>query len=110
MNAFTVHDKGQRVEYAGGMQREPSEGKTDFSLVFDGPMLERWAAHLTKGAKKYSRRNWMKAGDEAALERFRESAARHFFQWITGQTDEDHAAATFFNINGAEFLKGKLKK
>lgn len=82
-------------------------GKVDYTLVLDGPMLERWAEHLTKGAEKYAARNWMLAEGEAELERFRQSAFRHFLQWMRGDVDEDHAAAVVFNLNGAEYVKGR---
>jgi hypothetical protein len=87
------------------MVRDVADDKVDYSLVADGPMLKRLAAHLTKGARKYSPRNWMKASGQAELDRFRESAFRHFMQWYYGETDEDHAAAVYFNINGAEYVK-----
>jgi hypothetical protein len=103
---FTVKDSGKRQEFASGMVRDVTDGKTLWSLVYDGPMLARWAAHLTKGAVKYAKRNWMKAVGEEELERARDSAARHFAQWMAGDTDEDHAAAVFFNINLAEYVKG----
>lgn len=104
---FTVKDSGQRQQFAGGMVRDVTEGKTDYSLVLDGPMFDRWAAHLTKGAVKYTKRNWMlAAGDEEAA-RFKESAFRHFLQWYRGDTDEDHAAAVLFNINGHEYVKDR---
>jgi hypothetical protein len=103
--SFTVKDSGQRHEFASGMRRDVTTGKTDYTLIFDGPMLERWAAHLTKGAEKYSKRNWMQASGDEESERFRESAARHFMQWMRGDTDEDHAAAVFFNLNGYEYVK-----
>lgn len=106
-DSFIVRDSGQRQTFSGGMVRDTTEGKTDFSLVLDGPMFERWAEHLTKGARKYAKRNWMKAEGEEELDRFRESALRHFLQWFRGDVDEDHASAVFFNINGAEFLKSK---
>jgi hypothetical protein len=88
------------------MQRDTTTGKTRFDLAFDGPMFERWAELLTRGAVKYKARNWMKAAGTAELERFKESAVRHFIQWLRGDTDEDHGAAVFFNINGAEYVKG----
>lgn len=93
------------------MQRDTTEGKIDYSLVLDGPMFNRWAVHLTKGAQKYTKRNWMKAtpGD-GSYERFRESALRHFLQWYWNNTDEDHASATVFNINGAEYVKAQESK
>lgn len=110
MKDFVVKDSGQRKEYKSGMVRDLSEGKIDFSLIFEGPMYKRWAAHLTKGAEKYGKGNWTKADGNEELQRFRESAARHFYQWFMGETDEDHAAAVMFNINAAEFLTDKLNK
>jgi hypothetical protein len=71
-------------------------------------MLRRWAIHLTSGAKKYTADNWMQAQGEAELNRFRESAFRHFMQWYYGDRDEDHGAAVFFNINGAEYVRGRM--
>jgi hypothetical protein len=70
-------------------------------------MFDRWAEHLTKGAEKYNEGNWLKASGEEELKRFRASAVRHFVQWLRGDTDEDHAAAVFFNINGIEYVKGR---
>jgi hypothetical protein len=112
---FVVKDSGKRETLAGGMVRDTTEGKTDYTLVLDGPMFQRWAEHLTKGARKYQKRNWMKSANgtpeerRATMERFRESAVRHFVQWISGHTDEDHAAAVMFNINGYEFLRATLE-
>lgn len=103
---FIVKDSGVREQYDSGMVRDTAEGKPDFTLVVDGPMLERWAEHMTKGAVKYEARNWMKAAGGAEYERFRSSAIRHLLQWLRGDRDEDHAAAVFFNINGAEYVKG----
>jgi hypothetical protein len=105
---FLVKDSGKREEFDSGMVRDVAEDKTDYSLILDGPMAERWADHLTKGAVKYEKRNWMKAAGNAELQRFRESAVRHFFQWYFGYEDEDHAAAVFFNINGAEYVQKRL--
>ena len=105
---FVVKDSGKRKEFESGMVRDVTDDKTFVSLVYDGPMFWRWAVHLTKGAVKYAKRNWMKANGEEELERFKDSAARHFYQWYRGDTDEDHAAAVFFNINGAEYVKGKI--
>ena len=104
---FDVKDSGAREQFAGGMQRDTGD-KTRFDLVFDGPMLARFAEHLTKGARKYEARNWMKAAGDEEMERFRQSAARHFVQWMAGDRTEDHAAAVMFNLNGAEYVKEKL--
>ncbi len=106
---YTVKDSGLRQQFESGMQRDVTDGKTRYDLVFDGPMFERYAVHLTKGAQKYNPRNWMKAAGTAELERFRESAVRHFVQWLRGDTDEDHAAAVMFNLTGHEYVKEKLR-
>lgn len=103
-----IKDSGKRVRFNSGMERDVQEDKVLYSLVYDGPMLDRWATHLTGGAFKYSPRNWMRAEGPEELERFRDSAARHFRQWMRGDTDEDHAAAVFFNINGYEYTKERL--
>lgn len=108
MSNFEVKDSGKRMVFDSGMQRDTQEGKTDYTLILDGPMLDRWAAHVTKGAIKYEARNWMKAAGEAELARFKASGLRHFLQWFRCETDEDHASAVYFNINGAEYVKGKL--
>lgn len=106
--ASTIKDSGERLHFDSGMVRDTQEGKTLYHLLRDGPMFQRWAAHLTGGAVKYDERNWMKAEGQAELDRFIASACRHFEQWLRGDTDEDHAAAVFFNINGAEYVKAKL--
>jgi hypothetical protein len=107
-HGYTVKDSGKREQFASGMQRDVTIGKARFDLVFDGPMLARYAEHLKKGAEKYSARNWMKADGIEELERFRESAARHFAQWMAGDRDEDHASAVYFNINGYEYVRDKM--
>lgn len=108
MTEFTVKDSGQRLVFESGMQRDVTDDKIDYSLALDGPMFNRLAIHLTKGAKKYAKRNWMKASGQEELDRFKESALRHFLQWLREDIDEDHAAAVMFNINGAEFVKERL--
>jgi hypothetical protein len=102
---MAMRDSGERQMFDSGMVRDVSDGKVDYLLLRDGPMLERWAVHMTLGSYKYTKRNWMLASGDAEYERFRESAARHFEQWLRGDTDEDHGAAVFFNINGAEYVK-----
>lgn len=110
---FTIKDSGARQEFGGGMVRDTTEGKIDYLNVRFGPMFKRWAAHLTKGREKYPDPeigvpNWTLAEGREELERARQSAARHFEQWLAGDRDEDHAAAVFFNINLAEYVREKL--
>jgi hypothetical protein len=94
------------------MVRDVTTGKIDWHRVADGPMLKRWAAHLTKAEAKYADAapgvpNWTLADGDEELARFRASAFRHFMQWFAGETDEDHAAAVFFNVNGCEYVKAR---
>lgn len=110
-----VLDSGERLEFESGMRRDTTAGKVNYTLVRVGPMFRRWALRLTLGDEKYDTerrpgepRNWERAEGLAELERFEESAARHFEQWLNGETDEDHAAAVFFNINGAEYVRERL--
>lgn len=110
---FVIKDSGERAEFKSGMVRDTDTSKIDYLRVLDGPMLDRWAEHLTKGALKYPDvhpgiPNWTLASGEEELQRFRQSAIRHFIQYIRGDVDEDHAAAVIFNINGAEYVKGRM--
>lgn len=109
---FETKDSGQRQQFSSGMVRDVSEGKTRFDLLIpllaERPMLIRWAELLTRGAVKYEARNWELAKTLQEGERFRESAFRHFMQWYLGEDDEDHAAAVFFNVQGAEYVRERL--
>jgi hypothetical protein len=109
--SYETKDSGKRVEFATGMQRDITDGKPRFDLItplglaFDDQMLTRWARLMARGAAKYTDRNWEKSSTPEELERFRQSAFRHFMEWFCGLDDEDHAAAVLFNISGAEYVK-----
>ena len=122
LGGFTVEDSGERQEFDSGMVRDTEEGKVLTILTYDGPMLERWEEHLTSGAAKYDPRNWMQAQGIEEFERFLTSADRHFRNWLrnrlsewrwwqrTGKyspvaSSEDEAAATWFNMNGVEYVR-----
>lgn len=107
MENYKVKDSGKREEYPSGMRRDTQEGKPDYTLI-DQVGLERVAIHLVKGAEKYGRDNWRKANSEEELTRFKSSALRHIFQWLRGDTDEDHMAAVVFNLFSAEYVKERL--
>jgi len=107
--AFETKDSGQREVFESGMHRDTTAGKVRYDLAVDGPLFKRYAELMTRGAVKYDARNWMQANSAEELERFRQSAFRHFMQWFLGDTDEDHAAAVVFNINGAEYVKDRLR-
>ena len=105
---FEVKDSGAREEYPSGMRRDTQSGKPDYTLL-DYPMLRRWAEHMTAGALKYGRRNWELADSQGELDRFKASAFRHLMQWLSGDRDEDHAAAVYFNIAAAEMVREKMQ-
>ncbi|MBX6360082.1 MAG: hypothetical protein IRZ03_08385 [Acidobacterium ailaaui] len=111
---YVTKDSGERAHFDGGGQRDSEKGKPRFDLIlprsvpYEHQMLTRWAALMARGAEKYDARNWENFGDEAALERAKSSAFRHFIQWLAGEQDEDHAAAVLFNIMAAEYVRGKL--
>lgn len=95
------------------MVRDTTEGKTEYLSMRIGPMYKRWANHLTKGRAKYPDAalgvpNWTLAAGKEEMLRAKESASRHFEQWLNGDRDEDHAAAVFFNINLAEYVRDRL--
>lgn len=114
MGEFAIKDSGQRQEFPGGMVRDTTEGKVNYLNVLFGPMLDRLAAHLTKGRQKYPDPypgvpNWTLAEGSAEYLRAKESALRHMIQWLRGERDEDHAAAVIFNINLAEYVLEKAE-
>ena len=111
---FTIKDSGKRQEFASGMVRDTTDDKPSFLNVLFGPMLNRWAWHTTKGRTKYPDPkpgvpNWTLAEGVEELLRAQDSALRHMIQWLRGDTDEDHAAAVYFNINLAEYVKEKIE-
>ena len=107
---YRIKDSGERLSFDSGMVRDTEDGKIDYTLIMDGPMFKRWAAHMTKGKNKYGERNWMKAAGEAEYERFKRSLLRHLVAYLDGETDEDHAAALVFNLNGMEHVREQLDK
>lgn len=104
---FELHPED--VSHPSGMIRGSTEGKTDYLLVLDGPMLDRWAEHLTAAVPRKGARNWMRAQTPEDLERFKQGFFRHARQYLRGDVDEDHAAAVFFNLNGAEYVRERLE-
>lgn len=111
---FETKDSGARQNYDSGMRRDLQDGKARYDLTIaithEHDMFTRWAELMERGMLKYGYRNWEKANSEEEYIRFKSSAFRHMVQWFKGMEDEDHAAAVFFNINAAEYLKEKLDK
>ena len=111
---FVTKDSGVRAHFASGMQRDTEEGKARFDLLFpldipyERQFVTRLAELMARGALKYEDRNWEKANSSEELARFKSSAARHFVQWLTGDIEEDHAAAVVFNLLAHETTKEKV--
>lgn len=111
---FHVLDSGKRAQFASGMVRDTNEGKARFDLLmplgvpFGDQFFTRVANHLAAGAVKYDARNWEQAAGDEEIARFKESAFRHFVQWISGDRTEDHAAAVVFNLLAAETTLYKM--
>lgn len=114
-NKWETKDSGERQVYSTGMQRDVSTNKPRFDLLvpegvpYKAQMLTRFAELMMRGAEKYDARNWEQAGTAEELARFKESAFRHLMQWITGETDEDHAAAVLFNVMAHETTLWKIQ-
>jgi hypothetical protein len=109
-----IHDSGKRMKFTSGSMRDPSEGKIDWTRVSFGPMLRRWALHLTRAEAKYPDTepgvpNFSLVETEEEYLRYKKSAYRHFMSWFYNETDEDHASAVYFNINGVEIIKAKRR-
>lgn len=113
MTDYTTKDSGERVHFESGMQRDSQAGKPRFDLLhpldvpFEEQFLTRVAMLMSRGAEKYSARNWEQAKGGEELARFKASAERHLQQWIAGEEDEDHAAAVVFNLLGYETIRYK---
>jgi len=106
---YITKDSGKRQEFESGMRRDITDGKIRYDLIWR-PGLKRLAELMYRGAIKYGDNNWQKAMTQQELDRFKESANRHFEQWFQGETDEDHMSAVVFNLFGAEFVKQRLGK
>jgi hypothetical protein len=107
---FITKDSGERTTFETGMQRDVTTGKPRYDLIdpealnYTETMTYRHAMLMARGAEKYGDRNWEKARTDGEYYRFKQSAYRHFMQWFHGEEDEDHAAAVYFNIAGAEYV------
>lgn len=113
---FVTKDSGEREAYPTGMVRDTRADKPrhDLTLPLDLPYEAqfdtRCARLMARGAEKYGERNWELAETPEELARFKDSAHRHMKKWLAGETDEDHAAAVWFNIQAAETVKWKIER
>lgn len=105
---FITKDSGKRLEFKGGMKRDVADDKPDYTLVWN-PFLKRLVELLGRGLKKYGRDNWKLASGQEELDRFKQSALRHMYQYLDGDTSEDHQSAVVFNIMGSMYVESKMK-
>jgi hypothetical protein len=101
---YKTKDSGQRVNFDSGFQRDVNTGKPRYDLI-PTELLKRLAELYQRGAEKYDDNNWKKALTEKEINRFKESAWRHFVQWSAGEEDEDHGIGTVWNIFSYEWHK-----
>lgn len=114
MTDYETKDSGHHQEYDSGMRRDSQDGKPRFDLIrtklqpYEEQMITRYARLLARGAEKYSARNWEEGCGEEELERAKASLLRHTEQLVAGETDEDHAAAVWFNTQAVEYFRWRL--
>lgn len=98
-----IKDSGDRTAFSTGAVRDMHSGKGRCDLL---PMcvLLRLARHYEEGALKYSDRNWEKG---IPAHSFADSALRHMFKYMDGQTDEDHLIAAIWNLCGLAWTEEK---
>jgi len=97
MHDYTLHDSGERQQFATGAVRDRQAGKGRFDLL-PALAVTRLARHFEKGAAKYGDRNWEQG---IPLSRFLDSALRHLFAYLAGWDDEDHLVAAAWNLLAA---------
>jgi hypothetical protein len=114
---FVTRDSGDKAVYADGMQRDTSEGKPKFGLMFpkgvayEDQLLTRVAGLYARGGEKYGDRNWEKSSTEESLAHHEEAFWRHAVKFFLGVNDgEDHAAAVVWNINAIELTRRNVLK
>jgi hypothetical protein len=112
---YETKDSGTHLEYESGMRRDSQDGKPRFDLIrtklqpYEEQMITRYARLLARGAEKYDPRNWEEGCGEEELDRAKASLLRHTEQLIAGETDEDHAAAVWFNAQAIEYFRWRLE-
>lgn len=97
MQDYDLKDSGERQQFSTGAVRDRQAGKGRFDLLPPAALL-RLAKHFEKGATKYGDRNWEQG---IPLSRYLDSALRHAFSYLRGQSDEDHLVAAAWNLIAA---------
>lgn len=103
---FKIKDSGNRESFISGAVRDTTEGKGRYDLL-PTRAIRRLAVHYENGAKKYGDDNWLKG---MPMRRMAESAMRHVFKAVEGQTDEDHFIAAAWNLLGIVEYQERIKE
>lgn len=90
---YVIKDSGKRQQFSTGANRDIQEGKGRYDLL-PTRALALLARHFEKGCLKYGDRNWEKG---MPLSRYLDSAMRHGFKYLQGETDELHDVAAAWN-------------
>lgn len=89
-----MKQSGVKQEFSTGSVRDSQIGKGRYDLL-PPRAIRAVAIRFEQGADAYGDRNWEKG---QPLSRLINSALRHAFQASAGETDEDHAAASAWNV------------
>lgn len=80
--------------FSTGSRRDSREGKGRYDLI-PWSVISRLSKRFESGAVLYGDRNWEKG---QPLGRYLDSALRHLFQFLEGETNEDHGIASIWNL------------
>ena len=105
---YITKDSWVRKERKSWFHRDTDEGKPRYDLIpFD--CLKRLAELYARWSVKYWDNNRRLAEEQDAIDRFRQSAFRHFMQRMNWENDEDHWFWCVFNIFAYEHLTNRYK-
>lgn len=99
-----IKSSGDMTVFASGAVRDKKTGKGRCDLL-PACVLLRLAKHYERGAEKYGEYNWQKG---IPCHSFVDSALRHLFKYMDGQTNEDHLIAAIWNLCGLAWTEEKL--
>ena len=102
-----IKDSGRRKEFINWFVRDLDEDKLRFDLI---PIwqLKTLARQYTDWMKKYWADNRKLARWKEAIERFKQSAYRHFVERQEWIYDENHNDAAIFNIMAYEYHRNRM--
>lgn len=88
-----IREDSGRV-FSTGARRNSSQGKGRYDLL-PVEAISALAQRFEYGASLHGANNWRKGIPNSSLF---DSALRHLFQALNGQTDEDHLASCMWNV------------